>query len=57
MGINTSYIPVRIIVPWIKWGDNDGNLPIVFIDILITDILFWAERGWRWLWSWKNYQK
>ena len=25
---NMSYIPVRIIVPWLKWGDNDGNLKI-----------------------------
>ena len=36
----TSYIPVCIIVPWIKWGDNDGNLPIVYIDILI----FYQEK-------------
>ena len=42
---NTSYIPVHIIIPWIKWGDNGGNLPTVYIDILIIDILSWAERG------------
>ena len=26
---------VLIIVPWLKWGDNGGNLPIVYIDILM----------------------
>ena len=35
MGYNASYIPVCIVVPWSKWGDNGGNLPIVYIDILI----------------------
>ena len=42
---NTSHIPVRIIIPWIKWSDNGSNLPIVCLDILIIDILSWAERG------------
>ena len=32
---NTSYIPVHIIIPWLKWGDNGGNLPVVYINILI----------------------
>ena len=38
---DTSYIPFRIIVIWLKWSDNSGNLPIVYIDILILNILMW----------------
>ena len=35
---NKSYIPVRIIVPSIKLDDYGGNLPILYLDILITHI-------------------
>ena len=28
-----SYNPVHTIVPWIKWGVNDGHLPIVYISL------------------------
>ena len=35
---NKSYIPVRIIVPSIKLGDYGGNLPILYLDILIIHI-------------------
>ena len=31
----SAVIPVCIIVPWLKWGDDDGNLHIVSLDILI----------------------
>ena len=28
---STSYIPVGIIVPWLKWGDDGGNLLTGFV--------------------------
>ena len=30
---NTSYVPVPIIVPWLKESDDGGNLPIVYITV------------------------
>ena len=28
---STDYIPVHNIAPWSKWGDDDDNLPIIYI--------------------------
>ena len=42
---NTRHILVRIIILRLKWGDNGGNLPIVYIDILIFFLLIMSRRS------------
>ena len=41
---NTSYILVRIIVPWIKWGDNGGNSRSASVSCLQNVIHFAREK-------------
>ena len=48
----TSNIPVRIIVPWLKWGDDGGNLPIVYKDRQIKE----CENVERKRKYWKNWR-